>query len=163
MSNNCSEYFIFVNFEFPLGNLKAGPPRAIKALPKRGREAQSHPPKSPLPPTTPKPTSRAASKAPKTAPTPATRSQPSRGATTPIAESSGGKKRKAGEIALPPKTYQKTAAGKRTEILQEGEERAEPVTSIILTDEYLLPKFKVPFEPVRLPFSFSFLRELIIV
>ena len=64
---------------------------------------------------------------------------------------------------LPPKTYQKTAAGKRTEILQEGEERAEPVTSIILTDEYLLPKFKVPFEPVRLPFSFSFLRELIIV
>ena len=156
MSNKCSEYFIFFNFEFPLGNLKAGPPRAVKALPKRGRKAKSHPPKSPLPPTTPKPTSRAASKAPKTAPTPATRSQPSRGATTPVAESSGGKKRKAGEIALPPKTYQKTAAGKRTEILQEGEERAEPVISIILTDEYLLPQFKVPFEPVSLLFSFFF-------
>ena len=106
--------------------------------------------------TTSKPSSRAASKAPKTALTPATRSQPSRGATTPVAKSSGGKKRKAGEIALPPKTYQKTAAGKRTEILQEGEERAELVTSIILTDEYLLLQFKIPFELVSLFFSFFF-------
>ena len=35
--------------------------------------------------------------------------------------------------------------------------------SIILTDEYLLPQFKVPFEPVSLLFSFFFLRVLIIV
>ena len=49
------------------------------------------------------------------------------------------------------------------EILQEGEERAEPVISIILTDEYLLPQFKVPFEPVSLLFSYFFLQVLIIV
>ena len=34
---------------------------------------------------------------------------------------------------------------------------------IILTDEYLLPQFKVPFEPVSLLFSYFFLQVLIIV